>query len=75
MSLPDPQKGAIETVRDSVELFNAANGALAGNYSVQLADANRDGRLDAVDAVSEYLLISHHTDPKRSQDEVLNRVA
>ena len=75
MSLPDPQKGAIGTVRDSVELFNAANGALAGNYNFQLTDANRDGRVDAVDAVSEYLLISHHTDPKRSSDESLSRVA
>lgn len=43
---------------NEVKLFTSGSLPLEGRYEVMLKDKNEDGRVDARDAISEYMLIA-----------------
>ncbi|MCB0311415.1 MAG: hypothetical protein KDD42_09280 [Bdellovibrionales bacterium] len=62
------------TGEEEAKLFNAGTLPIKGLFDVQLSDDNGDGRVDAGDAISEYMLIARQVDDAPSSKKALDRL-
>jgi len=76
IALVDPLKNLEQAqVSNDVELFNSGSLPLHGLYDVQLKDKNQDGRVDAGDAISEYMLIADRARADQKNKKPVDQVA